>query len=114
MGGNDKRCVTFRDFFRRDADDPRAFFDTGAFADILDIDGHKVTGLLLKDTNINAHAPDTEGYSQQTARLYLRSKGISGVNAGQSIRVNGVVYTVKSHDVLGGYVHRIMLEGADP
>lgn len=114
MGGHEERCVTFRDYFRRDCHDGRAFFDTGAFADILDIDGHKVTGLFLKDTNTNNQLPGTEGYSQQTARLYLRAEGIAGVNAGQSIRVNGTVYTVKSHDVLCGHVRRIMLEAADP
>ena len=98
-----------------DTKDFRAWFDADTFGRILDINGHKILGVLVKDCpGVNRQAEGTEGYSRATARLYLRAGDVKGVNAGQSVRVDGVPYVVKQYDDMAGAVLRISMEAVDP
>ena len=106
--------LTFRDFFHRDVENPCAWFDPSTFGRWLDIDGRKILGVMVKSrASMKESDPSTEGYANTVARLYLKSRDVTGVNAGQSIRVEGHAYQVLGHDITGGQVVRIDLGSAD-
>ena len=108
-------CVrTFREQFLIDTEDFRAWFDPGTFGKFHDIDGHKVLGVMVsvRPSEDNPY-PGTEGYAVSQARLYVRGSDVSGVNAGQSVMVDGRLWRVKYYDDMAGAVLRIGLEGTD-
>ena len=100
--------LTFRDFFHRDVETPCAWFDPSTFG------SRKILGVMVKSrASMKESDPSTEGYANTVARLYLKSRDVTGVNAGQSIRVEGHAYQVLGHDITGGHVVRIDLGSAD-
>lgn len=106
---------SIKEFFIADLEDGHIWYDLGAFAEIVDINGHKVKGILTSRTNSRYHRrDDTQGYSQGDMILYVKCSDVSNVTAGQSVRVNGVMFTVESHSVIGHAVRRIELSANDP
>lgn len=103
--------MTFREQFLLDTQDLRAWFDPETFGRVLDIDGHKILGILVSHVEDKQYT-GTEGYSVSMSRLYVRASDVKGVTAGQSVTVDGTVYTVRSYDLLGGALWRVLLEGA--
>ncbi|MBQ6971805.1 MAG: hypothetical protein IJP86_05555 [Synergistaceae bacterium] len=106
--------LTFRQQFLIDTQDFRAWFDPETFGKFHDVDGHKVLGVLVKvRPSDDMPMSGTEGYAVSSARLYVRKSDVSGVNAGQSVRIDGRLWTVKYYDDIGEAVYRIGLEGND-
>lgn len=97
-------------FFHRDVDDSRIWFDVSAFGEILNIDGHKVLGVMMRPKNDRYK----EGFSRGDMTLYVKCSDVSNVTAGQEVNIDGVNFTVKTHSVTGHEVRRIELQAVDP
>ena len=105
---------SLREQIRRDCEDSRNWFDLSGFAGVVDINGHKVTGILQSRRNSRYRRDDMpQGYSSGDMVLFAKCADISNVTAGQQIRVNGVKFTVAGHSVTG-HVRRIELISNDP
>lgn len=113
MVSNERGSV--KDFYARDIEDGHIWFDLGAFAEIVNINGHKVQAILASRRNSEYHRNGaTQGYSEGGMVLYAKCSDISNVTAGQSVKINGVMFTVESHGVIGHEVRRIELSANDP
>lgn len=115
MACDERGSLTFRDSFGHDVNDSKIWLDLGAFGEVLDIDGHKILGVMTRAREYGyERRGETERYSHGGFVLYVRSAEISNVTAGQQVKINGAKYAVKSRGEMLGQMRRIEIEAVDP
>lgn len=107
---------TLHEAVKEDVSDPELWFDDEEFARWLDVDGHKVLGVLVQDRKTQRHeipSNEGEGYAKGRMLLFVRAKDIKGVKARQTIRIDGKIYVVESGHEIQGVVRKIELSSVE-
>ena len=106
--------TTFRDQVILDFEDGAVWFNPEEFGAFHDIEGQKVLSVFVGDmrgqTIRITSKENPEGIVKSRGVLFVRSNEIEGIRAGQSLRLDGRLYTVAEARILQDYVWRIVLE----
>jgi hypothetical protein len=106
--------TTFRDQVTLDFEDGAVWFNPEEFGRFHDIEGKKVLSLFVGDKRTQVIEIRTkenpEGVYKARGVLFIRIEEMEGVKAGQSLRLDGRLYTVAEARILQNRVWRIVLE----
>ena len=109
------RDETFLDFLAHDLDDAAVWFNNSEFARFHDINGRKILSIFTSDIktqtlNLNFNGETLEGISRSRGILFCRVQDMKNPAAGQSLKLNGKLYTVSEARLIQDQVWRIVLE----
>lgn len=85
------------------------FFDSEAFAEVLNINGRKVLGILTQSKHSRVYDSLSGVLMNSGMVMFLRASEVAGVNVNEVLKVNGKSYLVRDARVLGDSVWRIEL-----
>ncbi|MDR2523680.1 MAG: hypothetical protein LBC93_08295 [Synergistaceae bacterium] len=106
--------TTFRDHVTLDLEDGAVWFNPEEFGEYHEINKKRVLSVFAGDQRGQTIAVRTrenpEGIVKSRGILFVRSNEIEGVKAGQSLRLDGRLYTVAEARILQDRVWRIVLE----
>lgn len=106
----------FHDNLAQDLDDGVVWFNPDEFGRFHDIDGVKILAVFAADRRSQTldirfdASQNPEGVFKSRGVLFVRAQEIEGVQAGQSLRLDGRLYTVAEARLLQSQVWRIVLE----
>lgn len=106
---------TFLDFFAHDLDDSAVWFNNSEFARFHDVNGKKIlsiftTNVRTQKLNIAVNEQYPDGITKSSGVLFCRSQELKNVKSGQSLKLNGKLYTVSDTQLIQDQVWRIVLE----
>ena len=108
------RNETFLDYFAHDLDDGAVWFNNSEFARFHDINGKQILSIFTADTRSQALSinigDEVHDINKSRGVLFCRAQEMKCPNAGQSLKVNGKLYTVSEARLLQDQVCRIVLE----
>lgn len=111
-----EREETFQEQVARDLDDGMVWFNPEEFGRFHDINGSKVLSVFAGDNRTQkldirlGSNENPEGVYKSRVVLFVRAQEIEGLNANQSLRLDGRLYTVAEARLLQDQVWRIVLE----
>lgn len=114
------RDKTFLDFLAHDIDDGAVWFNNSEFARFHDVNGKKILSIFTRNARsqtLNITLVDgqkAEGVTRSQGVLYCRAQDIKKVASGQSMKLNGKLYTVSEARLIQDQVWRIVLEANNP
>ena len=114
------RDKTFLDFFAHDLDDGAVWFNNSEFARFHDVNGKKILAIFTQNARsqiLNITLGDgrkTEGVTRSQGVLLCRAQDLKKVASGQSMKLNGKLYTVSEARLIQDQVWRIVLEANNP
>ena len=92
--------------------DVSVFLNMKEFARYHDVDGHKLRCVLTSDSAaVPVVAPEGEILSGRNMVMYVSHEDITGISAGQSVRIDGKIYLVKDAQDVQNILWRIKLAG---
>ena len=110
------RGETFLEQVAHDLDDGAVWFNPEEFGRFHDVNGSKVLSVFAGDSRTQkldirlGSNENPEGIYKSRGVLFIRAQEIEGVNANQSLRLYGRLYTVVEARLLQDQVWRIVLE----
>ena len=103
----------FTDFVHDDINDKFAFFGS-EFAQVCDIDGHKIKCVIVNAALgvelTSSESGNSEGVMKSRIILYCSMSEFSGLRRDLILRLNGELFTVLEFHAVNNYVWRILLE----
>ena len=110
------RDETFLDYLAHDLDDGASWFNNSEFARFNDINGKKILSIFTANirsqtVNINVSGVQTrDGVTRSQGVLFCRVQDLKRAASGQSMKLNGKIYTVSEAHLIQDQVWRIVLE----
>ncbi len=99
----------------QEAHDLACFFNLEEFAEVHDIDGHKIIGVFTSDQyarrfqQTGFSQDNIQGVSRSYGLLFLRTQDVGNVKAEQPLRLDGKLYRVEEAVKLGKEIWRLSL-----
>lgn len=114
------RDETFLDFLAHDLDDNAVWFNNSEFARFHDVNGKRILSVFTGNArsqplNITlGEGQKLEGVTHSQGVLFCRVQDLKRAASGQTMKLNGKLYTVSEARLLQDQVWRIVLEANNP